>query len=113
GGGEPPGEAEPPVMRRLPDTAAEPMPPEAEGAVAPAAPLHEWVVAPGDHLWSVAARVLEAAWETDASDDQVAPYWHQLVEANHHRLGDPANPDLVYPGQRLIVVEPPPPGSVP
>ena len=106
-GGEPP--AEPPVMRRLPDAAGEPKPPEAVGTPAPAAAPREWVVAPGDHLWSVAARVLEAAWETDASDDQVAPYWQHLVEANHGRLGDRGNPDLVYPGQRLIVVEPPPP----
>ena len=103
---EPPG-SEPPVMRRLPDAGAEAGP----GAVAdpgpPPDPPDAWTVAPGDHLWSVAARVLEAAWGAVPSDAEVAPYWRRLVDANAERLADPANPDLVFPGQVLVVATPP------
>ncbi|HSH23480.1 MAG TPA: hypothetical protein VK975_05390, partial [Acidimicrobiales bacterium] len=103
-------EADPPVMRRVPDAVpAEPV----LAAPAPPAADREWVVAPGDHLWSVATRVLEAAWAMPATDDQVADYWQRLIEANRDRLADPANPDLVFPGQVLTVVEPPPRGWVP
>lgn len=104
---EPP-DSEAPVMRRLPDPAPVPKERQPEPGEAPPA-VEEWTVAPGDHLWSVAARVLEAAWERVPADDEVGPYWRRLVAANSDRLADPANPDLIYPGQRLAVVEPPTP----
>ena len=96
---------DPPVMRRLPDALTAPVAAPPVPAVTP----DEWVVAPGEHLWSVASRVLESAWASQPGDSAVAPYWRELVAANADRLADPANPDLVYPGQRLAVVEPPPP----
>jgi nucleoid-associated protein YgaU len=36
----------------------------------------------------------------------VAPYWQRLVEANRPALADPANPDLVFPGQVFTVPDP-------
>jgi hypothetical protein len=30
-------------------------------------------------------------------------YLHRLVEANRDRLVDPANPDLVHPGQVMVL----------
>ncbi len=104
--GEPPAELDTPVMRRLPDGAPEEPAAVRGSAAVPAA--GEWTVAPGEHLWSVAASVLEAAWEAPADETQVASYWRRLIDANTDRLADPANPDLVFPGQRLSVVEPPP-----
>jgi hypothetical protein len=108
-----------PVMRLLPPEApgpAEVVPPSApvlptEHVSPPAAaPMAgaEWEVRPGDHLWSVAATVLHQAWGAPASDAEVAPYWQRLVEANRAGLADPANPDLVYPGQVVVVPAPPP-----
>jgi hypothetical protein len=108
-----------PVMRLLPPEApgaAEVVPPSApvlpiEHASPPAAtPMDgtEWEVRPGDHLWSVAAAVLQEAWGAPASDAEVAPYWQRLVEANRAGLADPANPDLLYPGQVVTVPAPPP-----
>lgn len=108
-----------PVMRLLPPEApgaAEVVPPSApvlpiEHASPPAAaPVAgaEWQVRPGDHLWSVAATVLHEAWGAPANDDEVAPYWRRLVEANRAVLADPANPDLLYPGQVVTVPAPPP-----
>ena len=34
-------------------------------------------------------------------EDDVADYWMTLIEANRRRLHDPANPDLLFPGQTL------------
>lgn len=118
----------PPVMRRLPagppaaaDGPSDPLgaddgPSTPSGAnddqVAAPRPggdgSSQWEIRPGDHLWSVAARTLATAWGTDPTDDEVAPYWRQVVAANRDRLVDPANPDLVFPGQVMAVVTPPP-----
>jgi nucleoid-associated protein YgaU len=38
----------------------------------------------------------------------VAPYWTGLVEANRDVLVDPANPDLIHPGQTFRLPAPPP-----
>jgi hypothetical protein len=38
----------------------------------------------------------------------VSRYWQRLIAANRHDLIDPDNPDLLVPGQRLVV--PPPHG---
>lgn len=67
-----------------------------------------WVVAPGDHLWSVAETTLARAWGWPPTDAEIDPYWREVVEANRARLLDPANPDLVRPGQALTVPAPPP-----
>ena len=91
-----------PVMHRL---ASDPAPPPAGD---PPPVVRDWEVAAGDHLWSVAARVLHEAWGRVPSDREVTPYWSVLVEDNRPRLADPANPDLVFPGQRLSLPAPPP-----
>ncbi|HUF33475.1 MAG TPA: hypothetical protein VMN58_09745 [Acidimicrobiales bacterium] len=89
-----------PVMHRLPDDDAAP-------PSTTAAP--EWEVGPGDHLWSVAARLLEESWGRSVTEDEVAPYWRTVVEANADRLVEPSNADLIFPGQILTVPTPPPP----
>jgi hypothetical protein len=78
--------------------------PAAPGAT-PAPPLPEvdptvWVVEQGDSFWSIAAQV------AGAGDRATHRYWRWLVEANRARLADPGNPDLLVPGQRLVL--PPP-----
>lgn len=106
----------PPVMRRLPDSpspsAGAPSVPPAgtEMAASPAADegANQWEIRPGDHLWAVAVRTLTAAWGTVPTDHEVAPYWRRLVAANRDHLADPANPDLVFPGQMMVVPVPPP-----
>ena len=37
------------------------------------------------------------------SDSEIVPYWRTLIDANQAALADPANPDLVYPGQTFTV----------
>lgn len=113
---EPPPSAAAEVLRRLPDgpgTAPTTTVPPGTAPTAPtsppeAAPPATWEVQPGDHLWSVAEKVLSRAWGRASSDGETAPYWRVLVEANRAVLRDPGNADLVFPHQVLTVPTPPP-----
>jgi nucleoid-associated protein YgaU len=71
---------------RLPVSVPSPAPQETEASSV--------VVAKGDHLWKISVRHLGK----DGSEDQVAPYWRQVVDVNtpHLKSGDP---DLIYPGE--------------
>ncbi len=69
---------------------------------AEADPTDWWTVAPGDHLWHIAEETL-ADHGAVPSPDEVAAYWHTLCEANHDRLVDPDNPDLIMPGQQIAL----------
>ncbi|WP_130648460.1 LysM peptidoglycan-binding domain-containing protein [Egicoccus halophilus] len=65
-----------------------------------AAVEHEVLV--GDSFWSIAeARVRGGEHATDDTD--VARYWRRLVAENRSRLADPHNPDLLFPGQRIVL----------
>ncbi|MGH8884814.1 MAG: hypothetical protein ACRDYX_06510 [Egibacteraceae bacterium] len=65
-----------------------------------------YVVRHGDHLWGIAEETLEKAWGYPPTDEQIVPYWQQLIEINRAVLVDPGNPDLILPGQTFTV--PPP-----
>jgi nucleoid-associated protein YgaU len=67
------------------------------GSSAPATPADSStvVVQRGDSLWSIAANRLSPS----ASDAAIASAWHQWYAANRHVVG--ADPNLIYPGQRL------------
>lgn len=60
-----------------------------------------WLVQPGDHLWSIAQRVVAQHRGRPVSDIEIAPYWRDLIEANRSLLVDPDNADLLFPGQTL------------
>ncbi len=96
------------VMTRLPATDAPPAsrapPTHATVDAATAAPP-SWTVEAGDSFWSIAAETVAPA--DHASDDRrVIAYWRRLVEANRGRLLDPGNPDLLVPGQELVLPDP-------
>jgi hypothetical protein len=61
------------------------------------------VVRPGDSLWSLARRQLPE----DATDRAVAVHCRALYRANADRLGP--DPDLIFPGTRLVLPELDPP----
>ena len=54
------------------------------------------VVAPGDHLWSIAEKALSERLGRPASDDEVVPFWTALIDLNRDQLPDP---DLIFAGQ--------------
>ncbi len=80
-----------------------PMPPDVRGPAPAAVPVatpdrHSiHVVAVGEHLWSIAERVLVDRGAT-TNDPEVAAYWARLIDANRHQLRDP---NLILPGQHL------------
>lgn len=94
------------VMTHLPAEESPPARPAPGRAPAPApAPLTSWTVGAGDSFWSIAAETVAPAGDAP-SDRQVTGYWRRLVEANRSRLLDPGNPDLLVPGQELVLPDP-------
>ena len=66
-----------------------------------------WIVEPGDSFWSIAAEIVTVSPAAgEPGDRQVLGYWRRLIEANRSRLLDPANPDLLVPGQELVLPHP-------
>ena len=95
------------VMTHLPATdaprASRSPPARATRETAAAPP--SWTVQAGDSFWSIAAETLAEAGEAP-TDRRVIGYWRRLVEANRGRLLDPGNPDLLVPGQELVLPDP-------
>jgi len=85
-----------PALGLLPSTAAEAVP-------------TTWTVRPGDSLWVIAKSVLHAAWGRAPSNEETGRFWVVVVAINRPRLSDPANPNLLFPGQSMAVPPPPPP----
>lgn len=61
------------------------------------------VVRPGDSLWRIAATVLERRSGRRASSAEVARFWPRIYAANREVVGP--DPNLIRPGQRLVVPE--------
>lgn len=104
----------PPTLRRLPDEPGPVPPAPRPSSETPSPPDQEprrWEIRPGQHFWAVAEEVLAAAWQRPPTDAEIDPYWRVMIETNREILRDPANPDLLYPGQVLTVPPPPPPDS--
>lgn len=92
-----PGEPDPTPPGTAPPDAG---PPDvADGAVAE--PVHR--VAPGESLWSISREALAAAWDREPTDAEVVPYWSRMIERNRAELADPDNPDLLFPGDGILL----------
>ena len=61
--------------------------------------LRNHTVLPGEHFWGIAEQVVAERGLTVT----VADYWRLLIEANRSRLVDPDDPDLIHPGQVLVL----------
>lgn len=57
----------------------------------------------GDHLWSIARDHLAAVTDAGPSDAEVWAHWRDVIDANRDRLVDPHNPDLLLPGQEVVL----------
>lgn len=99
------------ILRRLPDSdeGTATMRQSDRGAPDQAPPAEQqWTTTPGDHFWHIAETTLSDAWGRAPTDAEITPYWTTVVELNRPALVDPANPDLIYPGQVFRVPTPPP-----
>jgi len=95
---------------RLPSDAVLPLQDEeVAGAAAVETDLvGDWIdVENGDHFWSIAEETLEEEWGRNPSDNEIAPYWAEVIEANEGRLLPPGDPNLIYPEQRFQLPTPP------
>jgi hypothetical protein len=72
----------------------------------PPTSVDSWHLVRGESIWSVAEQHLSDVRGRPVEDDEIDPYWRKLVEANRSTLFDPANPDLVFENQVLLL--PPP-----
>jgi hypothetical protein len=68
-----------------------------------------WLVRPGDNLWSIAEATLTKAWGHPPGLRDLAPYWWQVVQVNRPNLPEPADPNLLLPGDRVTL--PPQPAA--
>ncbi len=71
-------------------------------------------VTDGDHFWSLAHDRLAASWGRAPTDDELTPYWSEMLLLNEDRLLPPGDPDLIHPGQELMyppVPRPPTPAE--
>jgi hypothetical protein len=96
----------PPVLRHLDDDGVG-LPPAAPAETDPTtggegAPT-SWTVAPGDHLWSIAERVMTRVLARQPTHAETARYWVDLIDANRSRLVHPEVPDLIYAGQNFVL----------
>lgn len=84
--------------------------PDMSGAVdetpEPTAPT-QVTVESGDSLWVIAEEQLTADLGRAPTDDEIRPYWQELIVANGDRMAERANPSLIFAGQVLTLVPPP------
>ena len=73
--------------------------PSSVAVVEPPTQAETYTIRGGDNLWAVASSVLQQRTGVIPSDATVSNYLKTLVAANSDVLADPANPDLVFPGQ--------------
>ncbi len=59
-------------------------------------------VAEGDHFWELARNKLTDSWGRAPTDEELTPYWAEMLALNDDRLLPPGDPDLIYPGQELL-----------
>jgi nucleoid-associated protein YgaU len=93
----------PPGPAPAPAPTAAPGPAPAPSTASPPSATSSWRVERGQHLWGIAEATVHARGGGAA---QVPGYWRTLVEANRDRLVVRDRPDLIFPGQDLVL----PPG---
>ncbi|HZM38172.1 MAG TPA: LysM domain-containing protein [Acidimicrobiales bacterium] len=101
--GPSPPAAPPPLTATMIRIDGSPAPEVASGASPLPQPGNTWVVGPGDSFWSIAEDVLASPRGDPPGERDVGRYWRRLIDANRARLVDPGNPDLLVPGQELVL----------
>ncbi len=64
----------------------------------------------GDNLWTISEDRLQVDLRREATDAEIVPYWREVIDANQGRYVQPGNPNLILPGQVLVL---PPTGHEP
>lgn len=97
----------PPVLVLLPESSERVGPPPSPDATAAVgtAPSTEltWTIRRGEHLWGIAEQTLTWALGEPPDDATTARYHRALIAANREVLPLPDEPDLVFPGQVVVL----------
>jgi hypothetical protein len=64
----------------------------------------EVTVRQGDNMWKLAEQRLRELKGEEITDADVAPYWLAVIAANRNRIRS-GDPDLIFPGEVLILPE--------
>lgn len=86
------------------DEPSQPEDPPPENEPAPSNDRLLVVAGPGDHLWKLAEDRVRQTLDRPVTDDEVAPYWVRVVEANRDRIRS-GDPDLIFPGEDIVMPE--------
>jgi LysM repeat protein len=65
----------------------------------------------GDHFWKISDDVLSQAYGRPATDAEISPYWHDMVESNKNRVAS-GDVNLIFVGERYDVQLPELPADV-
>jgi len=102
-----------PLLRHMPAPSALTVPPPATEPSSPtttiptdltadtASQAPRWTVSAGDSLWHIARLTLLESTGHAPEKIELADYWRQLIELNRASFPDPANPNLIHPGNVL------------
>lgn len=63
-------------------------------------------VEPGDHFWAIAEVDVARHLGRPGTDAEVIAHWQAIVEANADRLPVLGNPDVLFPGQMVLLPSP-------
>ena len=77
--------------------------PAAGDTAAPVTPSMTVRVELGDSMWTVAEDTAPAVLGHEPDDVELHDHWRDLIEVNHDRLVDPADPGRIYVGQELAI----------
>ena len=62
-----------------------------------------WTVRPGEDLWSITESVLIARLGHAPDQREVAALWIRVIDTNRPDLPDPANPNLIFAGDVVVI----------
>lgn len=62
-----------------------------------------WTVKPGEDLWSITESVLIARLGHAPDQREVAALWVRVIDINRPGLPDPANPNLIFAGDVVVI----------
>ncbi|HEX5096203.1 MAG TPA: hypothetical protein VFX21_09325, partial [Acidimicrobiia bacterium] len=89
-----------------PEIAPEPAVTDAPAPPPVATPVSaNYLVAPGDNLWRIAAAELTRRTGATPDEDAIARYWRAVVDANRSTLRS-GEPSLIYPGELVVLPAP-------
>lgn len=78
-------------------------PPAPDPAVPDATAAHTVTVSRGDHMWGLAeAHLGRVTKREDLGEHEIARYWVRVIRENRSRIRS-GNPDLIYPGETLVL----------